>query len=282
MTTFEFDVSEWNRKAEALFQVVQRDFGGRPEAFLADETAKLVKQIVAFTPPLGPGGRNAGAKQAGEQAIEKEMKSLFSEADTLTIDEIGSEHGLKAIDTFIYGKNKELIHVQWTHLDPNGARIEEFHKRFKNHRGKVPLRKQQKGTWSARVVIPKGMRQPYIDKLKERVGRWRASIARVLPAIGRPVPNWISRHFGKIYDITILDLSQLTHPTQPSITFGSRAPGIEANYQNKIKAAVRTRTKAMGNRARLILSGYAKDVTAGLRARSRTQETATAEPGGMD
>src|SRR5947207_7817995 len=63
---------------------------------LKDEQRLLTRTIVNFTPPI-PAKQ---ARQRGELAVQKDLFSLISEADTRLIDRIGSKYGLKDIDAW--------------------------------------------------------------------------------------------------------------------------------------------------------------------------------------
>lgn len=241
-----------------------------------DEGRMLVRQCVAFTPPLGPGGRNAGAKQAGEHAIERELNSLFSEATPEFIGHIVEEHGIS--DIHIHRRN---VDIQIDNLDQSGARMDEFHKKARGRRGKVKLLKQKIGVWHARVMVPEGTKAPFIAKVQKRVGRWRASLAVGLPRLGGKVPRWISRHFDNIGDIAILDMSKLSHPTSPSFVFGTRAPGVGEpayDYRRSFQSAIRSRIRSLTRRGQLVMNGYAQDINARRNPRRHAKDTKSLNP----
>lgn len=230
-----------------------------------DETRRLCKTITNFTPPLKGSGN---AKQTGEHAIEREFKSLFSEATPLLIDEVGSKFGVHDIRTaFVTEQNGTRLNLRWDNLDPTGNRMEDYHEKYQKN-GKVPLVKNVNNTvWAARVVVPVGSRDPFIKKIQQRVGRWKASFALAGAKLGDKYPSWISRHFGSLSDISVADISGLSNKENPVVLFGSRAPGNN-KIRASIQAAVNARARAMVKRVKLILSGYAKDVANGIRPRA--------------
>lgn len=263
-------MSRHNVAMDSLWRVM----GGDMSEFVKDEAKFLGKTIVNFVPPLKVKGRTA--KTAGDMAIDAENHNLFSEATTHLIDRVGSEHGLHNINTFTNGPDGET-NLQWANLDPTGAQMDKYHRQYQNRRGKVPFQKSGgPGVWKSRVVVPFGTLDPFIKKLQARVGRARASIAQGITQLGATFPNWITRHFGEVNSIAIFDASKLSDPVRPSITFGSRAPGID-RIAPRIQAAVTLRTRAMGRRAKLMLSGYAKDIAAGYRVSNKAAATKITE-----
>lgn len=223
-----------------------------------DQTKLLSRTISNFIPPIKAKGEKGSARLNGEAAVEKDLCSLFSEAKPLTIDEVGSIHGIKNIDTFLTQKDGGRLHLQWDNLDPLAAHLPEEHNHYRGHYGTVKrLRSAGKGTWKARVVIPQGARAPYIRAVKARVGRGKCSMAMVAMTIGGTgsnFPNWIARHAGDMQSLSIVKIN-LENPAAPSITFGSRAPGI-TRFRERVQDAVNFRARVMKRRVKLILGDY--------------------------
>lgn len=243
---------------------------------LCQEARLLTKTIVNFIPPIrskwGP------AKTSGEMAIRRELSNLFSEAEPKLLDEIGSRFGVKNIQTDITTASGRKQQLNWGTIDPEASRLSQWHKQNRGPRGKIKMmRKGFPNYWNARVVIPAGTKEPYIKEVQQRVGRGKASMAKGAAGLGEKFPSWISRHFGTVSDIAIADISQAQNPTQPSVTFGSRAPGID-RLKSRIQAAVRFREKVLVKRLKLIISGYSADFAKSIRANSRAARTPT-EPG---
>lgn len=249
---------------------------GDAEELVKGEAKRLSTQITNFTPPIKSKWGNA--RTSGEMAIKSELYSLFSESEIPLIDTIGSEHGVKDINAWITKKGGEKENLQWANLDPMGDRMAAFHKQYRNRAGKVPKMKAAgAGIWRARVVVPIGSREPYVKNIQRRVGRARASMALCAARLGKNFPSWISRHFGQgLANIAVLDMSSLSNNSRPSITFGSKAPGIY-RIADRVQAAVNSRARAMVKRTKLIISGYNKDVAAGIRAQRHAKRTEPAE-----
>jgi hypothetical protein len=239
-----------------------------------DETKLLARTIVNFTPPLGMRG---GARQTGEGAVSREIKNLVSEATPNLIDEVGSKYGVRNISTaYVAEKSGAKLNLLWDYLDPTGGRIEELHEQFR-HDGKVPLTpREAQGVWQSRVIVPTGVRDPYIRKKQRNVGIWKATWALVAARLGDSFPNWISRHFGKRLEgtLAIVDLSKLQDEMHPTITFGSRAPG-NSKIRRHVQDAVQARAKAIAKKVQLILSDYKADIVQDAKAKAAARRHRT-------
>lgn len=245
----EIDMTKFDESLAYLSKVA----GKAMPAFLQDEAILLGKTIVNFVPPLRNKRKGYTPKVSGEMAIKTEMTSLFSEANQELIDLVGSKHGLHDINAWTETKGGEALNLQWAHINLSGAQMEHWHNVYQNRNGKVPIvRSNEQGIWRARVVVPRGMLAPFIKSLQRRVGRARASFAQGIARMGVDFPSWISRHFGQVNDISIFDTSRISDPVSPSITFGSRAPGIW-EIRSNIKNAVALRSRAMMRRAAILI-----------------------------
>lgn len=233
-----------------------------------DEGKRLVTICVRLTPPFGRGGTAAGAKEAGEQAISREISSIMSQAEPDTIYEIGHRYGYTAIDTFWTERDGTRLHVKWDLLNPSGSKMAQVHKANRSTRGKIKPMKRAPGVWAAKIVVEKGNLVPYIRAIQAKVGKWKASIGYALPFLGQNVPNWIRRHFGEVSDISILDLSRIQDPKHPEFVFGTRAPGVGEpayNYPAQVHHAVEVRIKALATRCRMILRRHGNEISNGWR-----------------
>jgi hypothetical protein len=266
MITFdEFDMRKMVVALDSLQEALMGD-GKDVSNLLVDEQRRLTRTIVNFTPPIG--GKGGSPKQAGEDAVKRDLYSLISEVRQPLFDEIGSKYGLSDVNTWRSSVNGK-IQLVWAHLDPTGDRLAEYHNMYRNNKGRIPgLGTPPSNTWRARVVVPTGVRDPYVKKVQDRVGRWRAKWAFAAASKGDHYPSWISRHFGSVGDGAVSDFSMLEDSKDPSITFGCRGPGAGSN-RRKIQDALNFRAKAIGRRVKLILSGYREDIAKGIRARAR-------------
>jgi hypothetical protein len=239
-----------------------------------DEARLLARTIASFTPP--PKGN---AKKVGEDAIEKDLKSLIAEASYELIDEIGSKFGTRNIqNAYITKKDGTQVELNWENLDYTGSGLDDLHKKYRNQDGRVPrLHKSRANVWKSRVVVPEGVRAPFIKKIQQRVGRAKAAWAFTAYKLGGSVPGWISRHFGSLGSTSISSTEGLSDTIKPSVLFGSRAPGVR-KMQSQIQAAVRVRTKAIARKVKLILSDYNSDLARGMRAQTKAAKYKEAEP----
>jgi hypothetical protein len=196
------------------------------------------------------------------------------------IDAAIRKHGTANVDEWITGNQGQRIHVQWGTITSK-TDMRSQHRKFRNRRGKIPLEKHSPG-WKSRVAIPTGSLNPYIKVVQQQVGKWKASIAQLLVHLGKSVPSYIRRHIGNVSDIAILDVSMLNDPVRPRVVFGTRFAGVDGPYKSRIQAAVRIRARQMGNRARLILSGYAKDISQGIKAQRWAHRAGTEPQGNVE
>lgn len=235
---------------------------------LRDEHRRLARQIVNFTPPFGKGG----ARQVGELAVKKDLYSLISEANYDFLDKVSSEHGIQNVDALVPGARGTLKHLMWDHVVTNEAMLEMYHQQYRNARGRVPRgRNFNPQVWSSRIVVPKGMRDPYVAKIQARVGIWKAKWAKGAVDLGDKFPSWITRHFAYIGKDSFLSFD-FTNPDAQFVMFGGRGPDFRRDVQ-KITAALKSRTSAIARRVKLIVSGYSKDLSQKMKARSHAKET---------
>jgi len=242
-----------NRRVNDMLGHLKDVTGADARAVLQDQAKRLARQITNFMPPLNT-GKKGSAKATGEAAVEMDLKNLITEATPNLIDEIGSRFGVTDIRTaYLTEHGGEQINLQWDHLDPTGSRLHEYHEQARDDEGRVPfVARPDTGIWSARVVAPVGTRQPEIDRTKADVGIAKASWALTGARLGDSYPAWINRHFGRVAKMSRLDQSKLNDPEQPSITFGSSAPGI-GRFKRQINQAVVKRARAMVTRVATLI-----------------------------
>jgi len=234
---------------------------------LVDEQRMLTRTIVNFTPPIPV----KQARQRGERAVQADLNSLISEAPPGMVDRIGSKYGLKDIDTYRTTPGGRQ-HILWENLNPSGSNLEELHNSYRRPGTGRPQR--LKGTslneWRARIVVDKGVRQPYIDKVKSHVGRWKAKWAYAAAQLGDKYPQWIARHFGYVSSNTVYqaDLSS----ANPFILFGGSGSNFAQN-KSKVQGAVNFRVQTILKRIKIVVSGYAKNVAQGVRIETQAHKT---------
>lgn len=220
------------------------------------EARRLVKQVVKLTPPK--------SQVQGQRTIEKELGSFIAEVNDGFLSEIGSRYGTTNIDVQLSHPTRGGVErLVWGRIDPTGEQLPRLHRAARNKRGKVPrVGGYVKGVWRARVVVPYGIKKPYIEKVKARVGRFKASWGASAVVLGLTVSPWIRRHIAGNPKAVIADKGTLRGDF-PFVKFGSRAPGVDRQTE-LVRSAIRTRTKTMRRRIVLILSNYSKSVKAGM------------------
>lgn len=266
--TVEIDTSRLNQVLDGLRSALIGK-GKDVSTILVDEHRRLTRTIVNFTPPLP----KANAKWIGEQAVRRDLEGLISETSFRMIDSVGSEKGLKNIDTYrmIGGQRKHLL---WDRIVVNPAELAELHPQYRNARGRVPReRSLGENVWNARIMVERGNRAPYIKAVQSRVGRWKAKWAYAAAQLGDRYPAWISRHFGYASSRATFVVNE---GENCSITFGGRGPGF-ARDKTKIKAAVNFRVKVILRRIKLVISGYAKEIAQGMKVSTQAHRQ-QAEP----
>jgi hypothetical protein len=232
---------------------------------LRDEHKMLTRTIVNFTAPTPA----AGAKQLGEQAVARDITKLVSEASPELVDKVGSKYGIQDVHAFVTKQDGSKLEILWQHLDPTGARLSEYHQMYRDSRGRVRNYKPAPGVWDSRVVVPKGVRDPYIKLVQQRVGRWKAKWAYAAAQLGDRYPGWITRHFPKVSGDSFYEAN--LEGENPSITFGGRGPNFRRNLSN-IQGAVKFRAKAILRRAHLMVNGYRQDIARGMRAQANAHK----------
>ncbi len=262
--TVDVDTSKFEAALEAVANALVGD-GKDVQNLLVDEHRKLTRTIVNFTPPIPA----SGARQFGELAVKKDLYSLISEAEPALIDRIGSKYGLKDIDTWTASPGGK-VHVLWENLNPSGSNLADLHNWYRNaSTGRPGRRRSRLGEWRSRIVVEKGIREPYVNLVQSHVGRWKAKWAYAAAQLGDKYPAWISRHFTHVASKSKFEMN-LDDKNKVFIAFGGRGPNF-ARDMDKINAAIKVRVKAILDRVKLILSGYSKDVAQGIRPKAKTK-----------
>ncbi len=241
---------------------------------LKQEHRLLCRKIVNFTPPLP----QSSAKVSGELAVKKDLYSLISEAPEPMLRRLEMQSGTMDIDAWdtVGGRRRHLV---WKNIVTNPSELEALHGTFKNSRGRVPREKNsEKDVWRSRIVVPVGMRDPYVRKIQSRVGYWKAKWAYGAAQLGdTKYPAWITRHFAYVKkDSFITDNSAAEQ--RPSIEFGGRGPNFRRDM-GRVNDAIQSRVKSIISKVKLVLSDYAADTVAGILAKptAKRHETAVEE-----
>lgn len=271
VTIKEIDTKLLSDKLNSLSDAL---FGAGKDAsnVVRDEGRRLTRTIVNFIPPIK--SQYGPAKKSGEMAIERELKSLFSEAQPELIQKVTKEHGASNVHSFITKKDGTKQEILWDNVI-NPDQMREFHHKNRDNRGKVPLKRSGFPVWTARVIVPQGSLVPYIKVVQKNVGKGKASMAKAGIDMGDKYPAWIADKTGN-NQAAISDISRLADPSRPSVTFGSRAPGIN-RLGPRIQAAVKMRARAVGRRINLLINGYKGDFEKGRKVATKYRNS-TVEP----
>jgi hypothetical protein len=270
----EIDLTGWHRATESLSAALLGS-GHDVSEILADETKRLSRQIMNFTPPmkqkkLSEDTPDASAKKIGEMAIQRDLSKLYSEADTKLIDEVGSQHGLANISVFITDKDGSKKFLRWDTIDPEGSRMSATHSAFLAGGRTLTRLKSNQHTWAARNIVPRGAIAKLQAQLIPRVGRWKASWAQLAIKLGDRLPQWIAGH--NVKNISRADDGMLHDNERPSLTFGSSAPGVQLS-QADVQKAVYQRMGNILKRVQKVLHGYKYDIGNGHTCKPRAKES---------
>jgi hypothetical protein len=118
-----------------------------------------------------------------------------------------------------------------------------------------------------RLIVDWSAYQSMMTRAIASIGKLRATFAYTASKLlGTQQPPFITRHFpGMVNGRAIFDESKLNHPTNPSITFGSRAKGVISNNRiaDVIESSAKKRAEVISAKVKKILSGYAYDLKTG-------------------
>jgi hypothetical protein len=243
-----------NELHDALSSVGQT---GDAAMVLENEAKLFLKAVNRFTPPKN--------KAQGESAILGDMHKIFTPINETMLDEVGSEHGVSGIDGWIFSeKRQHNINLKWDRIDPTGEGMEAFHHKNQNRRGRTrnlnPKPQGMQKIWKAAYVISWGDFAKYVKKVQSAVGMRKAGWGVSYAKLGGAFSNWISRHLGGAKG----QFQNNNLGESPSLVMANFSPGI-LDDQRIVNSALRARMGAIKRRCKLILSGYAADVKAGIK-----------------
>lgn len=234
---------------------------------IKDETRLLTKMVMSLTPPSP--GLGSEAKKLGEAAINGDLKKIFTPVTEGFLNFVGSKFGVRNIKATLNSKYKNGVSydLDWTYLDANGSGMRNFHRSQQNRRGRTKnVNRGGGGKWKAAYVVSQEDLDKYMAHEQSKVGRAKASFAVAFQNLGGKPQRWIARHLtGGAKGFVVNNLNDLNYP---SVTVGSRAPGL-IQITNVVRQAIRARGEAIEKRIRLVLSGYAKDVAQGIKIQNR-------------
>lgn len=272
---------------QQMFAAIRAIIPQDEKEFLVDETARLAEECA----------RQLSYRSAHKKgSLDKDIRKVFSPRPKRMLpiaNQMGS-HGMRWLSAGInelQGVKEYRYHDTDTAADM--ARLfyksklpEERRKDLgiHGHSGKWNFRENkaygiQRVYELQRIVVRRGVYQEFRRDLQARYGRLEASFAltaKKLRGSGAKVKAYISRHLNGEALPNITDLSRLGLKGNPSISFGSFAPGVEG-FEYEIQRAVDFRVDKMERRHALILNDYVKDVNA-----SRVPRRASGRIGGIE
>jgi hypothetical protein len=174
----------------------------------------------------------------------------------------GTMHWLNAGPDFLTGIQSQRYLPQIDNLE---AMFHTFLKVPGQNLGKkyatVGMRGKQKVQEINRLMVKRAVFKKFVTFVSNHVGRLKASFVATAKKLqpSTTAPQWIGRHITNgATPKSITDLTGLENIQHPSVTFGSRSPGV-TKFQGVVQKAVATRKAKVAARLRLVLAGYAKD-----------------------
>lgn len=214
---------------------------------IRDENRRLIKQVVAFTPP-NQGRLSANSKKVGENAVTRDLNRAMQ---PIVPEDFKSEKTQNRVRKLMrQGNVTALEKIVRNTLDPAG-KVNLFspliHRNNRDSRGRVNSNKHN-------YVVGLSELKEYRKRVINRVGRLIASLMPSYEASGAIVRTpWIKRHKGKVAG----SFEANFFGEQPFIRTHWRGNGVR-QMQRVVSEAVRARSEAIGKRIRLVRSGYAR------------------------
>lgn len=238
-------------------------------AQLVKQTGKLLAQDI---------GRSLSPKSQADQnrRIESDIRSVFRPMPPHIFPE--ENRGGDSGTTWLYAGPNYIVGVANEDFFPDAqesavTRLLHTEKRGKAWSSPGYRRNSIQHTWILdRIVIKRQQYNALRQRVKGRVGRLKASFFKTFERLGgKGVPGWISKHFGSIDNISTCHDEGLKSRDFPTLEFGSSAPGI-SRFVEVVHNAVEVRKHKMVERLKLILSGYARDVSHRIRPRKHAHD----------
>lgn len=233
---------------------------------LADESRLFLKMAIRLTPPK--------TKAQGEQAINDDLGRIVSGGNESFLNHVVETFGADSVRGYQTNKRGEKYLLEMGHVAPTGEGLAAYHQKNRTKRGRVTMAGQftrDIGRWKARDkwVVGYAALAAYKAKIMARVGMRKSGWLRAYYEVGGKLPAWIQRHaqrgMGRVQN-------NLSTPGHPSIVMASHAPGVKDD-ERILRDTFRARAEAIGKRLKLIASGYAADVKAGIKIRPHAKRT---------
>lgn len=230
--------------------------GGDISTILKDESRLLAIECAKVSGP-----RNRQKKSAN---IPREIGRVFMPmpADGFGKIKIGSGNmvWLNSGPNFLTGIRRERY-------NPNVQSIQDMYRAYMKAPGlslgkkytRIGSHGQQAVSEINRIMVSKRLFNEFASYIKNLLGimkaSWWVTVKKIEPSL--VAPQWVERHISN-NKRAISDVSGLSNPESPSVTFGSSSPGIE-KFADGVRRAVAIREKKIAAKIELVLSGYSED-----------------------
>lgn len=234
---------------EAQLRSLRNALGADARFIIKDEGRMLLLQCIKLTA--------AKTKKIGEASVARTLERVFNPWDISAIKDPKFQKEFRKIKDDQIEATKLFQRITGTHKE-----VKPFSKEF--HRANV----SQRGTSRKTNVVTLDVRafKAYQKETQSHVGRMKAAWLPALAACGGEIKTpFVTRHPLSMVKGTVQNNMDSDSPSMEVRNF---ARGV-GRYAGVVKSAVNIRAKKIKERVRLILSGYSKDVKAGIRARSR-------------
>jgi hypothetical protein len=270
--TSQVDASKMKLLMADLQQVLIKSNNSDASEVVGDESRRLALECYRMAPPKSQAALN--------KSIEKSVKSFFQPQFKKTL--LKKKQGKGDLQWLVAGP-KFLLGIQpANNLTTGGVDALRLHRKLRGRKvnfGKartelgIVKHSRQRAFRINRLLIPRKDYAALVKNLKSRAGRFKASWAETASLLGETkFPGWVTRHFPTPKSIHQLEQLRSDNPT---VTFGSRAPGVR-HQTAKVHAAMQRRIHAIKARIKHILRGYKKDVANRQRLQKRGKESASA------
>lgn len=252
MMTVSVDSRKFNDQLSALHDaLVGSGQSSDIAALIKDEARLLLKEVLKFTLPLKK--NTTSDRKQGEKAVERDIYRSMrvpKEEDFKNekVKKLIRRRDTEGFRKFVENSDKMK---DWK----VGTFSPDLHKAARNSRGRVTSQRKV-------IVLERQKVARYVKETQKRVGYMRSGWLSAARMVGLNVKTpWVARHSNR-HAVAINSLTG----GRPSVTIGNTTSGV-GQIRQAFDRAVKTRQFKMAARTRLILSGYAKDIAAGIRPR---------------
>jgi hypothetical protein len=260
---FTFDASKLNEQIWRARNIIRKEM----PLIIKDETRLLLKQAIAFTPPVrskktdeNPG---VSARKAGEAAIAADLfskrgrglRGIFLILQPYQMNLEGSANSVRLFAK----KDGQVYGVERQDYRPNAtiSEMKEVHNRARvGSRGrpsKSGAYTRDVGRWKfiQRMAIGPKSAERYLKYVHSHVGRMKAGWLPAYAKVGGEVPSWIDRHYSGATGFAF----DMTHqPDKPFIRFGNVSKGI-GYVSHAFRGALAVRAKSLKKKLDYIVNG---------------------------